>query len=189
MAWELLKGARNTHLYRHDVESLLYIMLLLGARHTIVPAKDDSDKSGVVMREGALPYQGWFCTQNYELLGSAKHSFLTDDDNEPAVELSPVFEDFRPWLDGLRANFSDDFADRASHKKNQRRLLSQKREPGGVAPTPTPFDDETLGGHVDHSTIVGLTQGLKGQLEGLIVRYRCTLPTPTAVEAEARVGS
>jgi len=182
MAQELLKGSSPTHLYRHDVESLFYIVLLLGARHTFGPGTDGK----VVMREGVPPYQKWFNGKDYETLGSIKYDFIS---NQQPIELSPAFEDFRPWLEGLQGYFSDGFDYARQYKKNQRKLLSQKREPDGVAPTPTPFDDETLGGHVDYSDIIELTQKLKGQLEGLIVRYNPTPPpllTPIgAVQADS----
>ena len=35
MAQELLRGLSPLHLYRHDVESLFYVMLLVSARHSI----------------------------------------------------------------------------------------------------------------------------------------------------------
>ena len=63
---------------------------------------------------------------------------------------------------------------------------------GGVTPDPVPFDDETLGGCVDYSSIIELTKYLKGELEGLIVRYgnKSPLPTPIGmVQAAARVDS
>ena len=193
MAQELLQGTSPIHLYRHDVESLFYIMLLLGARHTIGPLNGGPDAGArfqVVMREDTLPYQRWFIQRDYGMLGSDKYTFIL---NEKAIELSPAFEGLRPWLEDLQTNFSDGFTDKIYHEKRQRRLLSQKQEPGGITQTLTLFDDETLGGHVDYSTIVESIRGLKGQLKGLIVRYKPTsppLPTPTgAVQVDARAGS
>ena len=106
MAYELLKGTSTIHLYRHDLESLFYIMLLMGARHTIAPAKggpDTKGKSQVVMLEGTRPYQAWFDTRPYTTLGALKQGFISD---KPAIELSPAFEDFRLWLEDLRRGFS-----------------------------------------------------------------------------------
>ena len=195
MAQELLKGTSSTHLYRHDVESLFYIMLLFGARHTIASTKGGPDaaaKSRVVMREGALPYQKWFNTQDYDALGNNKSIFFLH--SEP-IELSPAFEDFRPWLEGLQDSFSQGFNE-LSRQIIKHTQLSRKRKPTGgsvngvTLTTPTPFGDETLGGHVDYSTIIESTCDLTGQLEGLIVRYNSSLPAPTdAVQADARASS
>jgi hypothetical protein len=45
---------------------------------------------------------------------------------------------------------------------------------GGGAPVP--FDDETLGGRVDYSAFIEPTRYLKGELEGLVIRYETTSP-------------
>ena len=49
MAHELLRGTSVLHLYRHDLESLFYIMLLTAACHTIgTPERED--KPRVILR-------------------------------------------------------------------------------------------------------------------------------------------
>ena len=174
MAQELLQGLSTIHLYRHDLESLFYIMLLMGARHTIAPAKGGPDTKGrsqVVMLKGTRPYQTWFDTRLYTTLGSIKQSFIS---NKPAIELSPAFEDFRLWLEGLRYDFSEGFKYKDHHSGIQ--PPPWRRRPtggsaGGVTPAPVPFDNETLGGHVDYSSIIESTRYLKGELQGLIIRY------------------
>ena len=184
MARELLKGTSATHLYRHDLESLFYIMLLTATRHTIDPTK-----GGVVMREGIHPYQEWFDAQDYDAFGSFKGDSLSV---QRPINLSPAFEDFRPWLRDVRSDFSKGFTYKESHMADEplwRR--EQDGEPaGGVIPTPVPFDDETLGGRASYSTIIEPTRYLKGELEGLVVRYKPTasplLAAPTgAVSADA----
>ena len=184
MAQELLKGTSTTHLYRHDLESLFYIMLLLGARHTIVPAKGGPDTGGgpqVVMREGTRPYQTWFDAQGYKALGERKVSFLLDE--EP-IELSTPFEHFRPWLRDIRHDFSRGFAYKVIHLRSREAPPLWRQEQAGgsadrVTPVPVPFDDGTLGGYVGYSTIIEPARYLKGELEGLIIRYKTTSPPPS----------
>lgn len=173
MAQEILQGTSATHLYRHDVESLFYVMLLMMARHTIVSTESGPDvktKFQVVMRKDTmpLPYQKWFNMRDYDTLGSTKGTFFTDSQ---AIELSPVFEDFRPWLTDLRHDFSKGFSAKSNHLREQKPSRKELRLAGGVVPTPDPFDDETLGGHVDYSSVVDPARDLGGELEGLIVRY------------------
>ena len=177
MAQELLQGTSTTHLYRHDVESLFYIMLLIAARYTIVPTKGGRGpqaKIQVVMREGTLPYQKWFSAQDYEALGRSKEIFIL---HMPGIELPPAFEDFHPWLEEIRSDFLEGFTDRPHFKRQK---LGRRKRAGGSASRVTPasvlFDDETLGGNVDYSTIIEPTHDLKGELEGLIIRYKPTLP-------------
>ncbi|KAF9643422.1 hypothetical protein BDM02DRAFT_3123491 [Thelephora ganbajun] len=176
MAQELLKGTSTTHLYRHDVESLFYIMLLMCGRHTFGHAKGGASNGAerrVVMREGNRPYEDWFKAPSYAVLGKNKSSFFLDTED---IELSPAFEDFRIWLRDLRYCFSEGFKCKLSHPSNREEMPQWKLRraggsAGGVKPTPIPFDDETLGGYVDYYAVIEPTRYLKGGLEGLIIRY------------------
>ena len=153
MAHEILTDASNIHLYRHDVESLFYIMLLTCARHRF--SSSGKTKWSVVMRTGELPYERWFNVWDYDTLGSLKALFFTQ--MQP-IELSPPFEDFRPWLEHLQYCFSDGFELKNNHERRKRR----EELP--------PFEDETLKGTIDYSSFIQPIQHLTGELEGLSVR-------------------
>jgi hypothetical protein len=95
MAHELLTGTSTTHLYRHDVESLFYIMLLVCARYTIADAGDGTTR--VVRREmKRLPYEEWFNQPNYA--HSDEQEGVLFLSKTETIDISPVFEGFRPWL-------------------------------------------------------------------------------------------
>ena len=160
MAHELLLGASDTHLYRHDVESLIYVILLVCARHTISPEK--GKKQGIIMRGSTgLPYERWFNQHDYWTLGSLKRTFFSE--LQP-IELSEKFEDFRPWLADLKYCFAEGFEARNAY-------LRRKAQPGSSAGGLVVVDDETLGGHLDYFSLIEPARSLKGELEGLIVRY------------------
>ena len=165
MACELLDGTGSVHLYRHDVESLFYIMLMICGRRTIGP-------QGVLTREGNLPYQRWLDEWDHETLGYIKSSFITC---EKYIELSSNFEDFRPWLEDLQYQFSQGFMFRNIHQSGDRRKYPQGSGELGS------FDDETLGGYVHYSSLIGPVRYLTGELQGLVIRYdpsKPPLPTP-----------
>ena len=175
MAHELLKGTSGTHLYRHDVESFFYIMLMMCARHTIGSSGEGKEQR-VIMREGrGLPYQDWFNQHNYEALGRFKKALFSDMEH---IELSQAFEDFRGWLLKLQWRFSEGFELKTAFARQQ-----QEQEWDGIPVVgAAPFNDETLGGCIDYSTVIKPVHHLKGKLEGLIIRYNPTsspLPTPT----------
>ena len=176
MAQELLRGTSPLHLYRHDVESLFYVMLLVSARHSIgVP--EGQKRERVVMRGSTrLPYDRWFNQRDYDTLGSLKYTFLLDMHH---IELSPDFEDFRPWLEDIQNCFSDGFA-----------LQPKNRAPQGwrkAKPAAVQFDDETLGGCLDYAAVLEAVPHLKGALEGLIIRYpkNPSAPTPSTSDGAA----
>ena len=173
MAQELLKGTSASHLYRHDVESLFYIMLLMCGRHDIVDVKDEVTKKAVTrrvaMRQGLLPYEDWFNEPNYERLGKMKREFLMDD--QATIYLTESFVDFRKWLTEIHFCFGEGFTlkrSSGSHRERPNWIPVENTKP-------TPFDDETLGNRVGYSTMINSIPSLKGELEGLIVRYN---PSP-----------
>jgi len=178
MALELLMGPSTTHLYRHDIESLFYIMLLMSGRHTLGHVKDGASKeakSQVVMREGKLPYAEWFDARNYASLGRDKLLFFLVMED---IKLSPSFECFRLWLSKLQDCFSEGFDLKNSHVRREKRGESST---GG----PAPFDDETLGGKVTYSSFIEPVRLLTGELEGLIIRYPSTVDPARAAPADA----
>jgi serine/threonine protein kinase len=106
MAYELLKGTENLHLYRHDVESLFYIMLILASHHEIyIPQDTKKEAGGVRMRRDleVLPYEQWFDQPLYRTLASGKFCFLR---KRAELDLSPSFEDFRDWIKSIHWSFS-----------------------------------------------------------------------------------
>lgn len=183
MAQELLLGTCDTHMYRHDVESFFYILLMMCTRHTI-GNPEKGEKPGVIMRKGELPYQEWFNQYNYKALGNDKYVFFL---TRPAIEVSPAFEGFREWLRALRYSFFKGFKSKLDHSSNEEELpewmLDVAGESAGqVKPTPVPFDDETLGGHVNYSAVIEPARRLKVRLEGLDIPYdpkSSQLPAPT----------
>ena len=164
MAQELLKGTSPVHLYRHDVESLFYVMLMTSARHSFGTSKRQEQRGWT-----RPPYENWLNERSYHTLGAIKNSFLWDG---LAIELSPDFEDFRPWLDDLQDSFSMGF---------KRRPTKWSPKPWRPAkPAPAPFDEETLGGYVEYGTILEAIPHLRGELEGLIVRYPKSSSAPAS---------
>ena len=73
MTHELLTETAPIHLYRHDLESLFYIMLLMAMRHT-TRTPEGEDKPRVTMRELRLPFDDWFNEPRYHMLSSLKAS-------------------------------------------------------------------------------------------------------------------
>ena len=175
MASELLTETSVTHVYRHDLESLFYIMLLVCGRYTLEDVEDGVTKEvtrKVVRRKGNLPYKKWFNEQDYETLGTHKTTFVL---GVRAIDLSPPFKGFLEWLTIIRLRLSDGFLAQAEHEKREWR----EKYDGAPVGEPTPFDQETLGGHVTYySTIIRPIHLLKGELEGLEIRYHGQTTTP-----------
>ena len=178
MASGLLDGTDAVHLYRHDVESLFYIMLIL-ATHYEIQAPRKGEDGGIRTREGlkALPYQEWFDQPSYKALAFFKQGFFS---NLSHLNLSPTFEDFRGWLGTLRLAFRRGVRAKQTHEEDLM-FLQQQQDGGEDVPT---FDDETLAGHITYSALLGPVRNPKGKLKGLVIRYDPqSSPLPTSTDA------
>jgi len=160
MAHELLIGTSTPHLYRHDLESLFYIMLLMASRHTIETPKGEGKPRVVMRRSGGLQFQDWFDQPRYNMLGSLKAIFLL---RMQPIALSLVFEDFLPWLEDLQQCFSDGFTLQLSHNNRAQKSWRPTDQPAK-------FDEETLGGQITYATILTAVPHLTGELKGLVIR-------------------
>ena len=169
MAQGLLDGSEPLHLYRHDLESLFYIMLILATRYEIKPPTKNGG-GGLRPRQGLkeLPYQGWFNQESYETLAFLKRGYLMGIRTN--LNLSPAFEGFRGWLENLRMAFRVGLRSKEIHKDELMALGECQNGESGDETTPE-FDDETLGGHVRYSTVINPARRLGGKLKGLIIRY------------------
>ena len=83
------------------------------------------------------------------------------------IKLSRVFEDSRPWLEGLQHCFSVGFIHRPKKKKMPEWAAAMIED--RVGPAITAFDDETSGGLVQYSTILIAVPMLTGALKGLVI--------------------
>ena len=169
MAQELLQGTSPLHLYRHDIESLFYVMLLVSARHTIGTPKDLKTRRVIMRDSNELPYQDWFNEPRYRRLGAFKYAFLV---GEHPIELSPDFGDFRLWLVGLQHRFAEGFKHKPTRKVPEWAVMTN------VKPDAAQYDDETLGGCITYDTVLAAIPHLKGKLEGLEIRDLKRLSAP-----------
>jgi len=167
MAHELLESEESDprHLYRHDLESLFYVMLVVASHYEIeLPARGED--GGLCERRGLrrLPYQTWFDEKPHRFLSCLKNGTLmwpTD------LNLSPAFEDFRGWLMELYRSLSYGCWAKENHEcELQRCKMNGPKDQ--VMPT---FNRETLGGYFRYSSLINPVRRLKGKLEGLIIRY------------------
>ncbi|KAF9462736.1 hypothetical protein BDZ94DRAFT_1309434 [Collybia nuda] len=185
MAVELLReGAR--HLYRHDLESLMYIILLLCCRSKFTP-----DNALEPLPSPKL--NSWFDTKVtwFDLAGRKLIFWETIDTLETCID--PSFKEFLPCLDELADSFSGGFREKSAWKSAVRRYNTKARSGvgRGVADTdqgPPKFDDETLGGMVAFEAIVASMSSFRGKkLEDRSKDRLGSFEDHDAIEAFARL--
>ena len=143
MAYGLLNGSDAFHLYRHDMESIFYVMLMLATRYEILGPESEKGE-GVWVRQdpGELPFDAWFNQPSYKTLGTLKHSFLLG--MEEKIVLSPDFDNFREWLESVRASFRKGIRARDTHCENLIDEDTRRRGRSKKKAVPQ-FNYETLG--------------------------------------------
>ena len=179
MARGLLDGSDTFNMYRHDVESLFYIILILATRYEIeAPEQGKGGGVRVRVREGLkkLPYQHWFDQPSFEALACFKEASFLDFRQ---FNLSPTFKDFRDWLWDLRLSFRRGIRSKQIHEEDL--MFPQRRQQDGVSEGRVipMFNDETLAGHIHYPALVDPVRNLEGGLKGLVIRYDPpSLPPP-----------
>ena len=115
MVHGLLNGTDPLHLYRHDVESIFYVMLILAAHYEFWTfGKGKRKKTEIQRRRGLveLPLQRWFEQPSYQMLGESKGVFLS---SQNPFELSPDFEDLRGWIEDILESFRPGIRSKEDH--------------------------------------------------------------------------
>ena len=182
MAYELLWNRTDVlPMYRHDLEALLYNILVLVTNYEIRPPTEE-DGGGLRRRQELteLPCEEWFSTPSHGAVGCSKRSFFTSSEH---FDLNPSFEGFRGWLQDLRLSFRQGIRAKDTREDifilpSSDTLRRRLREVAAV------FDYETLGGFVDYSTLIDPVRTLKGDLEGLVIRYVDPSP-PISTEVDS----
>ncbi|KAG7443264.1 uncharacterized protein BT62DRAFT_903585 [Guyanagaster necrorhizus] len=149
MAYELLANDENgqppMHLYRHDVESIFYTILLLCCRYEVV-AKQGPDGHPILERTRVhSPFDHWYVL-NRAGLNAQKCVFLMGR-FQSYPEVNSGLTDFQPWVSGLYSRFMAGLIGLNLHT---------------LIPQTDPFDNETLQSWVSYSAIVNICSEFAG---------------------------
>ncbi|KAK0488049.1 hypothetical protein EDD18DRAFT_1466506 [Armillaria luteobubalina] len=138
MAHDLLDESYLGYLYRHDVEALYYVLLMLCCRYEIVEIKKVLTLRPLQENPSDMPFTEWFNgSLTWRLLSADKKNFLDTSEKLKSVPISPSFSSFLPCLRRIRRAFA--------------KSISARIQPDDEEPIPDePFDDETLGGHITY---------------------------------------
>lgn len=176
MSIDLLRGLQD-HYYRHDLESIFYVLLTVGSLYELLPSKASSSPDPFLPRhifrstlnDNDTGVVSWFRFKTLDILIDNKRTLLWDG---ARIHLTPSFECLRPWLDDMRLQFADGYSARMGHEVKVRKYETYKRKseqpqkelsdierdflwlfrdcpPPSVQTTPPPpFDERTLGGTI-----------------------------------------
>ncbi len=169
MAYELFDDDENgnlpKHLYRHDLESIFYVILLLCCRHELVTAQISSEHEILVRTKVHSQFDEWYRSGRDSLLMASKCTvFMKIVRASP--KLGSGFTGFQPWIDGFALQFARGFCLRTKYRLDLEDL--EDYEPQNAMkeiskPTAMePFDDETLKDCVSYSAIVDICSKFAG---------------------------
>ncbi|PFH47094.1 hypothetical protein AMATHDRAFT_7078 [Amanita thiersii Skay4041] len=127
MAGELLKPVPPKHMYRHDLESLFYVIVVLTTIY----------HEGQIIEE-KHPIKDWFHAGS-ATLSQIKKAFFTEPIPWPTLH----FERMRRWTGQLRILFSNGYRAKADHQQAVDDALLES------IPAPPAFEDETFDGLIN----------------------------------------
>ncbi|KAF8904886.1 hypothetical protein CPB85DRAFT_1416260 [Mucidula mucida] len=154
------------HLYRHDLESLFYVLVMFVCRYEF---KGDH----YVMR-AQPPFDDWFdWTKSWTDLKKTKSDFFhTTDPTFIASQISPGLNHFEPWVLFLQSELREGFVKKAqaqapipSFQMDEEMLYAVEAGlvQAPVVEEPEKVDDETLGGAVTYWTFYPYMRHFDGQ--------------------------
>ncbi|PBK72017.1 hypothetical protein ARMSODRAFT_1017003 [Armillaria solidipes] len=166
MAYELFDDDENgnppKHLYRHDLESIFYVVLLLCCRCELVTAQKSSEHEILVRTKVHSEFDEWYRLGRDSLLMASKCAVFMEI-FEASPKLGSGFTDFQPWIDGFALQFARGFCLRTKHKLDLEDYEPENAVKKFSKPTAMePFDDETLKDCVSYSAIVDICSKFAG---------------------------
>ncbi|KAK0193420.1 hypothetical protein F5146DRAFT_1134093 [Armillaria mellea] len=152
-ACDLLKEDPPVHIYRHDLESIFNVLVLLCCRYEIqeTPAPEGKDQ---LVHVAAPPFEKWYDV-SYGGLYAKKHTFFSD-----------LTQD-RDTLLPVSLAISPSGSESSNHRKND--LIPQFLGVHKSEAAATKFDYATLGGFVDYPPFFTVMRYFVGQ--DLVVKY------------------
>ncbi|KAK0213999.1 hypothetical protein IW262DRAFT_289479 [Armillaria fumosa] len=170
-ACDLLKEDPPVHIYRHDLESIFNVLVLLCCRYEIqeTPAPEGKDQ---LVHVPIVPFESWY-GMSYSQLYEKKYQFFINPpkNSDRILPVSVTFSDFEPWLNICYGMISRGFFAENTYER-EHGLLSRflsSRAPGSTSVVPEKFDDATLGGFVDYAGFFAAMHNFAGQ--DLIAKY------------------
>ncbi|KAK0236725.1 hypothetical protein EDD85DRAFT_885245 [Armillaria nabsnona] len=155
MAYELLinkNGQPPKHLYRHDVESVFYVILLLCCRYKALATPTSSEPAPLTCEKVSSPFDEWY-KLGRATLKDKKIGFIMGD----TVAVNSGFASFQPWLNNLHGQFADGQSARTSHSHRQARGKATGA-----------FDEETLQNQISYPIVLDICSEFAGS--PLVVR-------------------
>ncbi|KAJ3862980.1 protein kinase [Lentinula novae-zelandiae] len=139
------------HLYRHDLESLFYIMLCLACRYEApgVPAPEPR------------PYSQWFSGTDREIFNDKNTFFTSPFVLSEDLPIQPYFADFEPWLKHIYYLISEGY-----HARPRRPIVpmddANNLDSTEDIPPQTSFNWQTLAGQVTYPRLSRLMSSFRG---------------------------
>ncbi|KAG7444798.1 uncharacterized protein BT62DRAFT_933850 [Guyanagaster necrorhizus] len=172
-ACDLLKEDPPVHIYRHDVESIFNVLVLLCCRYEIqaTPAPEGKDQ---LVHVPALPFESWYDMSYLQLHDKKFKFFIMAQDPDKLLPASISFSDFKPWLMFCYSLISEGLFAAIRYERNQSngpiaRTLFSSITSNSEPAFSEKFDDATLGGFVDYPRFFKVMCKFAGQ--DLTVKY------------------
>ena len=192
MAHELLNPKGDVkHLYRHDLESLFCVMLVLVSRHRLPigpllpPATPPQPPPRCILDlpHSVAPFNAWFdgnaSWNTLYVIKSNLFNITQDVDEAPYNQVHETFKGFVVWIKRLWKLFRQGFSARVAYNDSLESSDAEtvplpatgfiEPDVKPMLPAPTTFDNETLDGYVTYDSFLRVMYSFNNV--ALIVSY------------------
>ncbi len=158
------------HIYRHDLESLFYVMLILFVGYEFIAAEPNEDRAERLWIRSEAPLSEWFDSSlSWEALAQNKNDFFTGAQGSGDLLhmnniMSSSFQGFRTWISRLKDALEDGLDARKRAVRAADKAMDRGEEPAS-------FAYETLGGEYQYSTFFEVMKSFEGTLLRASAKY------------------
>ncbi|KAF9021745.1 hypothetical protein BDZ89DRAFT_1137783 [Hymenopellis radicata] len=164
MAFDLLQKYSHhpKHIYRHDLESIFYVMVIFFSRYEFKATQPTSGREERLKKRSHPPLSEWFDpTLSWDRLANEKWVFMMhpvscDSPLHMRNIMSSSFGGFEEWISDLKDALVDGFWARNL-------VIRQEQKAQKIGKVPTSFNHETLGGEVQYSTFFDVMKNFEGK--------------------------
>ncbi|KAF8881130.1 hypothetical protein CPB85DRAFT_432249 [Mucidula mucida] len=144
------------HLYRHDLESLFYVLVMFVVRHKIVNSKKRDGPAYAIHLADNPQLEAWFdAKKRWEDLHATKTTFCMKKPAVVKAMIQPDFKCFEPWVTQLKSLFRKGLNARDEEEPEELRTMFGDGPDIDEEPNMKPkarYTEETMGDYITYRT-------------------------------------
>ncbi|KAF8883214.1 hypothetical protein CPB85DRAFT_395513 [Mucidula mucida] len=146
-------GNPPVHLYRHDLESIFYLIILLTCAYAL--KKEPNDDGSHLHANKSSPCYSWFSMSDIDL-HDKKYKLISRYTTLSIPVTHDSFQGFAAWIKHIYLRFERGMISKAKVERAAALLNDPDMDIDDDLPATTAFDEETMDGAVSYAAILAI---------------------------------